>query len=90
MTLLASSNASKGGTKSSMTRAGASGWSTSIVGYHFHGHGHGAGSYPHRQGHGVPDGHQTYRLVELERDPVLWELVTIATRIDAEASGSLR
>lgn len=57
-------------------------------GYHFHGHG--AGSYPHRQGHGVPDGHQTYRLVELERDPVLWELVTIATRIDAEASGSLR
>ena len=50
-------------------------------GYHHHIHEH--APYPHRQGFGVPGGHQPFAFVDFERDDVLWLLITKAFEIDA-------
>ena len=53
-------------------------------GFHLHEHKAGKGPEPHRQGFGVPSGHEPYQVVDLERDGVLWDLVTAAIAIDFE------
>ena len=59
-------------------------------GFHLHEHEHGRGIYPHRQGHGVPGGHEEWAQVDLDRGMVLAELVQKATEIDAVKSGAVR
>ena len=50
-------------------------------GYHHHSHEN--APYSHRQGYGVPGAHEPFPEVDLERDDVLWGLITKAFEIDA-------